>query len=88
MIETINVCKAGEYKKVMKVKFNSDDNLFLNKTLKLHTFTIIYRSAFEEDDKSSTRFFRWMFVWVIKMLQYEIIDVSEGIDINKSNKSK
>ena len=29
-----------------------------------------------------------MFVWVIKMLQYERIDVSEGIDINKSNKSK
>ena len=29
-----------------------------------------------------------MFVWVIKMLQYERIDVWEGIDINKSNKSK
>ena len=28
-----------------------------------------------------------MFVWVIKMLQYERIDVSEGIDFNKSNKS-
>ena len=72
----------------MKVKFNSDDNLFLNKTLKLHTFTIIFRSVFEEDDKLSTRFFRWMFVWVKKMLQYERIDVSEGTDINKSNKSK
>ena len=30
----------------------------------------------------------WMFVWVIKMLQYEKINVSKGIDINKSNKSK
>ena len=29
-----------------------------------------------------------MFVWVIKILQYEKIDVSIGIDINKSNKSK
>ena len=29
-----------------------------------------------------------MFVWVIKMLQYQRIDVSERIDINKSNKSK
>ena len=35
----------------MKVKFNSDDNLFLNKTLKLHTLTIIFRSVFEEGDK-------------------------------------
>ena len=29
-----------------------------------------------------------MFVWVIKMLQNESINVSEVIDINKSNKSK
>ena len=28
-----------------------------------------------------------MFVWVTKMLQYEKIDVSEGIDFNKSIKS-
>ena len=29
-----------------------------------------------------------MLEWVIKMLQYEKIDISEGIDIDKSNKSK
>ena len=29
-----------------------------------------------------------MFEWVIRMLQYDRIDISEGIDINKSNKSK
>ena len=29
-----------------------------------------------------------MFIWVIKMLQYERIYISEGIDIDKSNKSK
>ena len=29
-----------------------------------------------------------MFVWVIKMLQYERIEVLEGIDINKSKKWK
>ena len=29
-----------------------------------------------------------MFVWVIKMLQYERIDVSEGIDVNKARASK
>ena len=29
-----------------------------------------------------------MFVWVIKMLQYDRIDISEGIDINKTSKSK
>ena len=29
-----------------------------------------------------------MFVWVIKILQYEKIDILKGIDINKSNKLK
>ena len=29
-----------------------------------------------------------MFVWVIKILQYDKINGSEGIDINKTNTSK
>ena len=35
----------------MKIKFNSDDNLSLNKLLKLHMLTIIVRSVFQEDNK-------------------------------------
>ena len=35
----------------MKIKFNSDDDLTLNKKLKLHMLTIIVRSVFEEDGK-------------------------------------
>ena len=35
----------------MKIKFNSDEKLPLNKTLKLHNLTIIIRSVFEEDGK-------------------------------------
>ena len=35
----------------MKIKFNSDDNLPLNKKLKLHNLTIIVRAVFEENDK-------------------------------------
>ena len=35
----------------MKIKFNSDDNLPLNKPLKLHMLTIIVRSVFKEDGK-------------------------------------
>ena len=35
----------------MKLKFSSDDNLPLNKTLKLHMVIIIVRSVFEEDGK-------------------------------------
>ena len=44
--------KKGEYgKDFMKIKFNKDDNLTLNKLLKLHLLTIIVRYIFEEDGK-------------------------------------
>ena len=36
----------------------------------------------------STNLFRRVFVWFTKMLQYDGIDVSEGIDINKASKPK
>ena len=51
-IETINGGKKGEYAKdFMKIKFNTDDNLPLNKPLKLNLLTIIVRYIFEEDGK-------------------------------------
>ena len=51
-IETINGGEKGEYgKDFMKIKFNTDDNLPLNKPLKLHLLTIIVRCIFEEDSK-------------------------------------
>ena len=41
-----------DYKKdYMKIKFNSDDNLPLNKQLKFHNMTVTIRSVFEEDGK-------------------------------------
>ena len=44
--------KLGEFgKDFMKIKFNSGDNVSLNKTLKLHNINIIIRSVFEEDGK-------------------------------------
>ena len=35
----------------MKIKFNSDDDLPLNKSLKLRLMTITIRHVFEEDGK-------------------------------------
>ena len=50
-IEKINN-KSGEYgKDIMKIKFDLDDSLPLNKTLKLYNMTIIVRSVFEKDGK-------------------------------------
>ena len=51
-IEAINGAKENDYEKdYMKIKFNSDDDLPLNKPLKFHAMTIIIRSVFEEDGK-------------------------------------
>ena len=48
--QTINASKPGEYEKdYMKIKFSSDDDLPLNKTLKLHMLKIIVRTVFVED---------------------------------------
>ena len=51
-IQTINSGKSGEYEKdYIKIKFNLDDDLPLNKILKLHNLTIIVKTVFEEDGK-------------------------------------
>ena len=51
-IETINGDKKIEYAKdFIKIKFDSDDNLPLNKPLKFPTMIIIVRFLFEEDGK-------------------------------------
>ena len=42
--------KPGDYdKKYLKIKFHSDDNLPLNKILKIHNMKIVIRSVFQED---------------------------------------
>ena len=50
-IEKINNNSGGYGKDFIKIKFNSDDSLSLNKTLRLHNTTVIVRPVFEEDRK-------------------------------------
>ena len=49
--KTINGDECNYEKDYKKIKFNSDDDLPLNKQLKFHMMTIIIRSVFSEDDK-------------------------------------
>ena len=43
--------RPDEYRKdYTKIKFNSDDNLTLNKILKLHNLTIIVRPVFKKNN--------------------------------------
>ena len=50
-IKEINSDECDYEKDYMKIKFNSDDDLPLNKPLKLHLMTVTIRSVFEEDGK-------------------------------------
>ena len=57
-IETINSGKNVEYgKNSKKIRFESNDDLALNKPIKLHLLTIIISSFFSEDGKSYPQLF-------------------------------
>ena len=57
-MQTTNGYKSGEYEKDnIKIKFSSDDDLTLNKTLKLRNLTIIVRFVLEEDGKYYSQLF-------------------------------
>ena len=50
-IKEINSNECDYEKDYMKIKFNSDDDLPLNKSLKFRLMTITIRYVFEEDGK-------------------------------------
>ena len=50
-IKKINVSECDYEKDYSKIKFNSDDDLPLNKSLKFHAIIITIRSVFVEDGK-------------------------------------
>ena len=72
----------------MKIKFNSDDSLLLNNILNFHNLIIVVRSVFQEDNKYYPQVFENECLYELKILEYDKIDVSEGIDFNKTNASK
>ena len=50
-IEEVSSGECDYEKDYIKIRFNSDDDLPLNKLLKFHLMTITIRSVFEEDGK-------------------------------------
>ena len=50
-IKEINNDECNYEKDYIKIKFNWENDLPLNKSLKLHITTITIRSVFKEDDK-------------------------------------
>ena len=57
-IETINGGKRVEYgKKFLKIRFESNDDLPMNKTIRLHLLTIIIRFVFSQGGKFYPKLF-------------------------------
>ena len=66
------------------MKFNSDDDLPLKKTLKLYNMVIVVRCVFHEDNKYYPQvLLDESVVSIVLMLEYDKIDMSEGIYANK-----
>ena len=69
LIQKINEGKKVEHEKdFIKIKFNSDDNLSLNKMLKLHMLTVIDRPVFEEDGKYYPQVFSDECLYEVQMI--------------------
>ena len=87
-IKKINGSELGEYgKDHMKYKFNSDDDITLNKVLNFPTITVIIRNVFEKDSKYHPQSF-------LDECLYEVCKCyntkefwSEGMHFDKTNKS-
>ena len=65
LIRSITITLGDHGEKYMKTKFNSDDNLPLNKILKLHNLTIVVKSVFQKDKKYCTQVFLDECLWII-----------------------
>ena len=86
-IEVINDDEPIQYRKdFTKIKFESGDDLPLCKTFNILDMIIVVASVLEKSDKYYTQISVHECAYNlshIRMLQYEKIDVSEGIDTNK-----
>ena len=70
----------------MKIKFNSDHELPLNKWYKFKCMKIVFRAAFHENNKYYPQVFLCMNN--VKMLYFERTDVSKGTDASKTSNSR
>ena len=73
----------------MKNKLNAEDNLRLNKPLKLHLLAIIVRCIFAEHIIFCRQVYFDECLYELKtVIQLHQIEGSKGIDLNKTNKEK
>ena len=72
----------------MKIKLNSNDDLPLKKMLELRNIVVAFRHVFHKYNKYQLQGFLDECLHKLQMLEYNRIDVSEGIDVNKTSVSE
>ena len=72
-IKKISGDECDYEKDYMKIKFNSDDDLPLNKQLKFHNMAITIRSVFEEDGKRYPQVFLDDTLYELNIYKYDRI---------------
>ena len=75
-------------KNYARIGVNIDDDLPLNKPIKFPTLTIIIRCVFQEGETLYPRIYLDECLYELKVLEYDRVGISEGIDIKKTNASK
>ena len=55
-------------KNYVKIKFNSDDQLLLNQTIKISTMTIVVRAVFHENSKYYLQVFLDEFLYKLQTI--------------------
>ena len=75
------------WKLYMNIKFNSGDDLPLNKTLGIRNMTIAIRSVFHEGSKYYPPFLLDQCLYKLKILEHDRIDMLERVDVNKTDGS-
>ena len=84
--------KSYDYdEKYMKIKFNLDDELLLNRMIEIPSMITVVRAVFHENNKYYLQDLLDECLYklqIIKMLYYDRTDVSEGVCDNKTSESK
>ena len=85
-VKVINDDEPIEYKKdFVKIRFESDDDLPQGKTFNVLDMITVVASVLDKNGKYYPQIFYMNARISVRMLQYEKISVSEGIDIDKLN---
>ena len=89
LIRSVTKKSDDHDEKHMKINFDSHNELPLNKTIKIAVMVIVIRAIFYENNKYCPQVVLDECLYKIqKLLYYDRIEVSEGIDVNKISTSK